>query len=132
MHFRLCRDRALFTETLDAIKFICKDIWAACWDKQVDNLRTNHRVGRFKYLPFSSLIRNTGRLCPPRQFIQNYLSTLIMARSTGRCEEGESGTFTFYLLSTSFDSVHTIVRLHACRHHQRCTCSPGIQCYGIT
>ncbi|KIK68819.1 hypothetical protein GYMLUDRAFT_91242 [Collybiopsis luxurians FD-317 M1] len=40
---RLCRDRALFTETLDAIKFICKDIWAACWDKQVDNLRTNHR-----------------------------------------------------------------------------------------
>ncbi|KAJ6619440.1 TRAPP complex subunit trs33 [Mycena sp. CBHHK59/15] len=39
----LCRDRPLFGETLDAIKFICKDIWAACWDKQVDNLRTNHR-----------------------------------------------------------------------------------------
>ena len=34
----------MFSETLDAIKFICKDIWAACWDKQVDNLRTNHRV----------------------------------------------------------------------------------------
>ncbi|KAE9410313.1 transport protein particle component [Gymnopus androsaceus JB14] len=40
---RLCLNRSLFTETLDAIKFICKDIWAACWDKQVDNLRTNHR-----------------------------------------------------------------------------------------
>ncbi|KAH9487368.1 Trafficking protein particle complex subunit 6B [Psilocybe cubensis] len=40
---RLCRDRAMFSETLDAIKFICKDVWAACWDKQVDNLRTNHR-----------------------------------------------------------------------------------------
>ncbi|KAG6828991.1 hypothetical protein H0H92_006063 [Tricholoma furcatifolium] len=40
---RLCRDRPLFPETLDAIKFICKDIWVACWDKQVDNLRTNHR-----------------------------------------------------------------------------------------
>ncbi|KAF5376870.1 hypothetical protein D9615_007261 [Tricholomella constricta] len=40
---RLCRDRPMFSETLDAIKFICKDIWAACWDKQVDNLRTNHR-----------------------------------------------------------------------------------------
>lgn len=39
----LCRDRALFSDTLDAIKFVCKDIWAACWDKQVDNLRTNHR-----------------------------------------------------------------------------------------
>jgi len=40
---RLCRDKPLFTETLDAIKFICKDIWSACWEKQVDNLRTNHR-----------------------------------------------------------------------------------------
>ncbi|KAK7453360.1 hypothetical protein VKT23_011624 [Stygiomarasmius scandens] len=40
---RLCRDRSLFTETLDVVKFICKDLWAACWDKQVDNLRTNHR-----------------------------------------------------------------------------------------
>ncbi|EGN92930.1 hypothetical protein SERLA73DRAFT_190301 [Serpula lacrymans var. lacrymans S7.3] len=40
---RLCRDRPLFGETLDAIKFICKDVWTSCWDKQVDNLRTNHR-----------------------------------------------------------------------------------------
>ncbi|CDO70966.1 hypothetical protein BN946_scf184829.g75 [Trametes cinnabarina] len=40
---RLCHDRGLFTDTLDAIKFICKDLWNACWDKQVDNLRTNHR-----------------------------------------------------------------------------------------
>ncbi|GJE98030.1 TRAPP complex subunit trs33 [Phanerochaete sordida] len=40
---RLCHDRQLFSDTLDAIKFICKDLWSACWDKQVDNLRTNHR-----------------------------------------------------------------------------------------
>ncbi|OCH94169.1 transport protein particle component [Obba rivulosa] len=40
---RLSHDRAMFTDTLDAVKFICKDLWAACWDKQVDNLRTNHR-----------------------------------------------------------------------------------------
>ncbi|EPQ61240.1 transport protein particle TRAPP component [Gloeophyllum trabeum ATCC 11539] len=40
---RLCRDRPLFSDTLDMIKFICKDLWVACWDKQVDNLRTNHR-----------------------------------------------------------------------------------------
>lgn len=44
MVVRLCHDRALFSDTLDAIKFICKDLWSACWDKQVDNLRTNHRV----------------------------------------------------------------------------------------
>ncbi|PPQ98856.1 hypothetical protein CVT26_014332 [Gymnopilus dilepis] len=40
---RLCLSRPLFAETLDVIKFICKDVWAAFWDKQVDNLRTNHR-----------------------------------------------------------------------------------------
>ncbi|VDB86545.1 unnamed protein product [Peniophora sp. CBMAI 1063] len=40
---RLCHDRPLFSDTLDNIKFICKDLWVACWDKQVDNLRTNHR-----------------------------------------------------------------------------------------
>ncbi|KAF9045052.1 NO signaling/Golgi transport ligand-binding domain-containing protein [Panaeolus papilionaceus] len=40
---RLCRDRPMFADTLDAMKFICKDIWAAFWDKQVDNLRPNHR-----------------------------------------------------------------------------------------
>ncbi|KAK0188380.1 TRAPP complex subunit trs33 [Armillaria mellea] len=40
---RLCLEKMLFSETLDAVKFICKDIWTACWDKQVDNLRTNHR-----------------------------------------------------------------------------------------
>lgn len=40
---RLCRDRPLFSDSLDAIKFVCKDLWVSCWDKQVDNLRTNHR-----------------------------------------------------------------------------------------
>ncbi|KAH7919214.1 transport protein particle component [Leucogyrophana mollusca] len=40
---RLCRDRPLFGDSLDAIKFVCKDLWSSCWDKQVDNLRTNHR-----------------------------------------------------------------------------------------
>ncbi|KIY72554.1 transport protein particle component [Cylindrobasidium torrendii FP15055 ss-10] len=40
---RLCLDKAAFGDTLEAVKFICKDVWSACWDKQVDNLRTNHR-----------------------------------------------------------------------------------------
>ena len=41
---RLSKDKARFQDTLDTIKFICKDLWMAVWDKQVDNLRTNHRV----------------------------------------------------------------------------------------
>jgi len=40
---KLCHDRTTFPDTLDIIKFICKDLWLVCWDKQVDNLRTNHR-----------------------------------------------------------------------------------------
>lgn len=30
---------------MDIIKFICKDFWQAVFRKQVDNLKTNHRVG---------------------------------------------------------------------------------------
>lgn len=41
--YRLSRDRAGFATTLDILKFICKEVWTAIWDKQVDNLRTNHR-----------------------------------------------------------------------------------------
>ncbi|KZS90257.1 transport protein particle component [Sistotremastrum niveocremeum HHB9708] len=40
---KLSRDKPRFTDTLDSVKFICKDVWTACWEKQVDNLRTNHR-----------------------------------------------------------------------------------------
>ncbi|KAH9075694.1 NO signaling/Golgi transport ligand-binding domain-containing protein [Lactarius deliciosus] len=40
---RLCHDRAGFADTLDIVKFVCKELWSTCWDKQVDNLRTNHR-----------------------------------------------------------------------------------------
>ncbi|KAL8279359.1 hypothetical protein RQP46_008171 [Phenoliferia psychrophenolica] len=31
------------THILDLVKFVCKDVWIALYDKQVDNLRTNHR-----------------------------------------------------------------------------------------
>ncbi|KAF8584976.1 transport protein particle component [Ramaria rubella] len=40
---RLSAERGRFTDTLDIIKFLCKDVWTAVWDKQIDNLRTNHR-----------------------------------------------------------------------------------------
>lgn len=32
-----------FTDTLDIMKFVCKDVWTAVFNKQIDNLRTNHR-----------------------------------------------------------------------------------------
>lgn len=37
------RDRPRFNDTLDVIKFLCKDLWTLVFKKQVDNLKTNHR-----------------------------------------------------------------------------------------
>lgn len=41
---RFSRDRPRFTDPLDAIKFVCKDLWTVVFKKQIDNLKTNHRV----------------------------------------------------------------------------------------
>src|SRR5579862_8986257 len=50
---RFTRDRARFVDTLDVVKFVCKDLWTIMFKKQIDNLKTNHRV----FLPsFSSLL----------------------------------------------------------------------------
>lgn len=38
------RDRPRFNDTLDVIKFLCKDLWMLVFRKQIDNLKTNHRV----------------------------------------------------------------------------------------
>jgi hypothetical protein len=69
-YYRLCKDKNIFADTLDAIKFICKDVWAACWDKQIDNLRTNHRVcTKYYVLSTSENTEKSGYLCPSRQHI---------------------------------------------------------------
>ncbi|KAL8419972.1 hypothetical protein RB594_002937 [Gaeumannomyces avenae] len=40
---RFSKDRPRFNDTLDVIKFLCKDLWTLVFRKQVDNLKTNHR-----------------------------------------------------------------------------------------
>lgn len=42
--YSFARDRPRFTDNLDVIKFLCKDLWTVLFKKQVDNLKTNHRV----------------------------------------------------------------------------------------
>lgn len=37
------KERARFTEQLDVVKFICKELWMVLYKKQIDNLKTNHR-----------------------------------------------------------------------------------------
>ncbi|KAK6349721.1 Trafficking protein particle complex subunit 33 [Orbilia brochopaga] len=55
---RFSRDRSRFTDTLDVIKFLCKDIWHLVFRKQIDNLKTNHRgVYVLTDLTFRPLVR---------------------------------------------------------------------------
>jgi len=61
---RFSRDRARMVETLDVIKFICKDLWTIVFRKQIDNLKTNHRgvyvLTDNTFRPFSRMSTETG------------------------------------------------------------------------
>lgn len=41
---RVSRDTPRFKNELDAVIFICKSFWTHAFNKQVDNLKTNHQV----------------------------------------------------------------------------------------
>ncbi len=41
---RYTKDRPRFADTLEIIKFICKDFWVEVFRKQIDKLQTNNRV----------------------------------------------------------------------------------------
>ncbi|KAK4034085.1 trafficking protein particle complex subunit 6B [Parachaetomium inaequale] len=61
---RFSRDRPRFTDTLDVIKFLCKDLWTLVFRKQVDNLKTNHRgvyvLTDNAFRPFSRMSAEVG------------------------------------------------------------------------
>ena len=42
-YFRFSVNKPRPTNPLEAIKFICKDLWILVFRKQIDNLKTNHR-----------------------------------------------------------------------------------------
>lgn len=44
--YRISKDRMRFSDNLDVVKFVCKEVWMFLFKKQVDNLKTNHRVRR--------------------------------------------------------------------------------------
>ncbi|KAM7223610.1 putative bet3 family protein [Rhypophila decipiens] len=61
---RFSRDRPRFNDTLDVIKFLCKDLWTLVFRKQVDNLKTNHRgvyvLTDNSFRPFSRMSAEPG------------------------------------------------------------------------
>ena len=70
---RLCHGKTYFSETLESIKFGCKDLWTTCWEKQVDNLRTNHRVGLCRF-PLLLQLSFRFRACMRYRTIHSNLS----------------------------------------------------------
>ena len=97
---RFSRDRPRFTDNLDVMKFLCKDLWMVLYKKQIDNLKTNHR-GVFvltdnKFRPFSrmsmatsaeAVLRAQPHLYFPCGIIRGVLSSLgvlatVQAEST--------------------------------------------------
>ncbi|KAI4597056.1 Trafficking protein particle complex subunit 33 [Pestalotiopsis sp. 9143b] len=56
---RFSRDRPRFNDTLDVIKFLCKDLWTLVFKKQIDNLKTNHRG---VYVLTDNMFRPLGRM----------------------------------------------------------------------
>ncbi|KAI9689594.1 MAG: Trafficking protein particle complex subunit 33 [Bathelium mastoideum] len=73
--WRFSRDKPRFTDTLDVIKFLCKDIWTIVFRKQIDNLKTNHRGiyvltdGTFKPLSRTSTEKGEGALARAQPFL---------------------------------------------------------------
>ena len=49
---RTSRDHPRFKNELDAVVFMCKQFWMTAFNKNIDNLKTNHQVGSYR---FSSL-----------------------------------------------------------------------------
>ena len=61
---RYTKERPRFSDTLEIIKFICKDFWFEVYRKQIDKLQTNNRARRRRPPPTRSTAHPPAR--PPR------------------------------------------------------------------
>ncbi|XP_030098779.1 trafficking protein particle complex subunit 6A isoform X1 [Mus musculus] len=74
---RLPLETPAFREELDALKFLCRDLWAAMFQKHMDGLRTNHQFlaftcgllcGALHTLGFQSLVTASVASLPACKF----------------------------------------------------------------
>lgn len=81
---RFSRDKPRFQDTLDAIKFLCKDLWLIVFKKQIDNLKTNHRGvyvltdNRFTPLGKMSLERDRDGMMAQAQPVSLFLGSTVL------------------------------------------------------
>ena len=80
-HPRLPRETLAFREELDVLKFLCKDVWAAVFQKQMDSLRTNHQVRAHARCP-----KEPGKGIPARD------GCSTPSPAVGTCPSWEAGT----------------------------------------
>ena len=64
---KFTKDSPRFKEELDIMKYICKDFFVLFYNKQVDNLRTNHQG---VYVLVDSEFKLLNRIGPSRQHIE--------------------------------------------------------------
>lgn len=62
---RYTKERPRFTDSLEIIKFICKDFWVEVYRKQIDKLQTNNRVRLQNTAPPHHHHRARNRPRPP-------------------------------------------------------------------
>eukprot|EP00879_Flechtneria_rotunda_P011643 GHRR01012163.1.p1 GENE.GHRR01012163.1~~GHRR01012163.1.p1 ORF type:complete len:174 (+),score=76.06 GHRR01012163.1:1447-1968(+) len=73
---RYSKDKPRLGDTLEVIKFLCKDFWQAVFKKQVDNLKTNHRgIYVLQDNSFRWLLRVVPATALPEHVKPEYLTT---------------------------------------------------------
>ena len=60
---RYTKERPRFSDTLEIIKFICKDFWFEVYRKQIDKLQTNNRARRRRPPPTRSPAAAAAAAC---------------------------------------------------------------------
>lgn len=61
--FKNGNNSSKIVDILDIMKFVCRDVWKCLYNKQMDNLRTNHR-GTFVLV--DNLYKLIANLCSPK------------------------------------------------------------------
>ena len=76
---RASRDHPRFKNELDAVVFMCKQFWMMAFNKNIDNLKTNHQVSH-SFTPSIYLCLcvcvSAGYICASRQCIQTVTAHL--------------------------------------------------------
>eukprot|EP00741_Cyanophora_paradoxa_P025527 tig00000383_g24633.t1 len=77
---RYSREKPRFADTLEIIKFLCKEFWTEAFKRQVDNLKTNHR-GVFVLL--DKKFRLMANFSPPPSASAKDLASIQLAFTCG-------------------------------------------------